>query len=229
MKNKQSIYLFIFLIVSILSGACPAFSQETGFWTEKPAGLYNNTSFGIVTFRGNLLTGMQTTFGYKLNPHIAFGGGIGLERYTNMPTYDTLTANLSLLPIYAEVRWTILDKRVSPVIAVDGGYKVLLNIPSSQLQTWTYTAFPGFAWTDYSVYDTYTQGGFFIAAEAGVKANVWERLNLYLSINYSFWSIAGDHHVWSEEHVGVTTNETHDITHTMAYTDQWTVRLGFGF
>ena len=49
-------------------------------------GLYNNTSFAIVSWKGNLFSGMQTVFGYKFNPHLGLGGGVGIERLRNLPT-----------------------------------------------------------------------------------------------------------------------------------------------
>lgn len=228
MRTHRTVYLYTLIIV-FTCGVHAVIAQENGFWTEKPAGLYNNTTFGIVTFRGNWLTGMETSFGYKLNPHIAFGGGAGVERYTDMPTYDTLSANFSLLPLFGEVRYTVLNKRVSPVLAVKGGYKVLLNIPSSELVTWTQTVFPGFYWIDYSEYDTYTRGGLFFTVEAGVKASIWKRINLCLSVDYSFWSVAGDHHTWSTEYKGGSETDSHEVSSVMSYTDQFVVRIGFGF
>jgi hypothetical protein len=223
-------YRFIILLTGLFLYPILTVGQErSDRWSEKPAGFYTNTTFGIVTGRGNLFTGMQSSAGYKLNPHIAFGGGIGIERYTDIPTYDTLTANLSLLPLFGEIRYTVLNRRVSPVIALSGGYKVLLNVPSSQMITWTQEIYPGYFWNDYYVYDTYTQGGLFFNVEAGVKANVWKRFNLYLSVDYSFWSVAGDHHYWVYQYAAGVTTETHQVTRTVAYTDQFVVRLGFGF
>jgi hypothetical protein len=223
-------YRFILLLTSLCLFPILMVGQEgSDWWSEKPAGFYNNTTFGIVTMRGNLFTGMQSSAGYKLNPHIAFGGGIGIERYTDTPTYDTLTANLSLLPVFAEIRYTVLNKRVSPVIAVSGGYKVLLNVPSSQMISWTEEVYPGYFWTDFYEYDTYTQGGLFFTIEAGVKANVWKRLSMYLSADYSLWSVAGDHHYWMYEHAAGNTTETHEVSRTVAYTHMFVVRLGFGF
>ena len=55
---------------------------------EKPRGLYNNTSFAIASGRGNLFSGMQTLFGYKFNPHLGLGRGVGIERFTKLPTYS---------------------------------------------------------------------------------------------------------------------------------------------
>jgi hypothetical protein len=226
--NKSHLKILSLFILVVFSGGGSAIAQND-WWTEKPTGLYNNTTFGIVSLRGNLFTGMQTIFGYKLNPRFSVGGGIGLERYTDMPTYDTLTVNLSMMPIFAEVRYTAMKTRVSPVVALGGGYKVLLNVPSSQRSVWTETPFPGFLWTNYSAYDTYTEGGFFFSAELGMKANLWKRMYLYLSVNYSYWSVAGDYHLWAEEHTGENVTETHETTRTVAYTDQVMVRLGFGF
>lgn len=238
MKHKPvAILSHAVFLLGVFFGGSMGFAQDTdppvsskqNCMTEKPTGFYNTTTFGMVSFRGNLLTGMQTINGYKLNPHIAFGGGIGLERYRDLPTYDTLSANFSLLPIFADIRYTVLNKKVSPVLAINGGYKVLLNVPSSQMVSWTEVVFPGFFWTDFFDYDTYRRGGFFVTAEIGMKAHVWKRLALCLSADYSLWSVSGDHHHWTVEHASGKITKTHEVSRTVAYTHQFMIRLGFGF
>ena len=85
--------------------------NKKNWLVENSKGFYNVTAFSIDPFKGPVLNGIQTVCGYRLNPFIAIGGGIGLERYVGMNMYDTLTANLSLLPVFAEIRYTILNKK----------------------------------------------------------------------------------------------------------------------
>jgi hypothetical protein len=72
--------------------------SKKDWMAENSKGFYNVTTFSIDMFKGPVLNGMQTICGYRLNPYISIGGGVGLERYVGMNMYDTLTANLSLLP-----------------------------------------------------------------------------------------------------------------------------------
>jgi hypothetical protein len=199
------------------------------WWDVRPSGLYNVTTFSVVTFSGQFLNGMQTIMGYRINPHLAVGGGIGLERFTGQPLYDTVVANLSLLPVFADFRYTILDRTVSPVISVGAGYKVLLNVPSTDVYHWSRNIFPGFLTNDYYVNDTYIRGGFFFTVEAGVRGRVWKRFSLCGSVGYSWWSVSGHQNNWLYQTTGGTTKEYYESSNIVAYTHSFQVRVGFGF
>ncbi|MEI8006168.1 MAG: hypothetical protein WCI48_08170 [Bacteroidota bacterium] len=211
--------------------------SEGGFqrWmVEKPKGLYNNTSFAIVSERGNLFSGMQTIFGYKFNPHLGVGGGVGIERFSNLPTYSYYTGNFTLMPVFAEVRYTVLKTRFTPVIALQGGYKWLVNTPTTQMDEWMEWVYPPIAWNYFYNYDTYTRGGMFAALEIGVNAMVYRRFGLYASVSYSIWSVAGTNHYWvyqaTEMSPGdvsaIATEYTQDV---LAYQSIFLFRLGFTF
>ena len=211
--------------------------SERGFqrWlVEKPRGLYNNTSFAIVSGRGNLFSGMQTVFGYKFNPHLGVGGGIGIERLGNLPTYSYYTANFTFLPVFAEVRYTALKTRFTPVVALQGGYKILVNTPSSQMDEWMTWIYPPFAWNYYYNYDTYTRGGLFANLEIGVNARVYRRLGIYASVDYSVWSVSGTNHYWvynatEFDPVKVTAVVTEYTQAVLAYQGIFLFRIGFTF
>ena len=208
--------------------------KQYSFWDEQNKGIYNLTTFSPISFSGHYLNGVQTIFGYKFNPHLYLGGGIGFERFTSMPTYDNFTANLTLMPVFADFRYVVLKKKISPVLAVDAGYKVLLNIPSTQFILHTDTIFSGSVWTDYYDNDTYKKGGFFITIEAGIKMNIFKRVLIYGSADYSLWSISGNHNFWIYEYLpgsgsGSTLKVSEIVSPTLAYTHIFLVRLGIGF
>jgi hypothetical protein len=201
---------------------------------ENSQGFYNVTAFSIDLFKGPVLNGMQTICGYRLNPYIAVGGGIGLERYVGMNMYDTLTANLSLLPVFAEIRYTILDKKVSPVIALQGGYKFLLNRSSTQVSTWRVDVFPPWAYTIYDEYDYYYEGGFSFTIEAGVRAKIYRRLAIFFSADYSVWSVSGDHYKWTYQYLSAPDGQpkvttSHYTLPTIAYNQMLLFRVGIAF
>ncbi|MCX6287552.1 MAG: hypothetical protein NTY96_10600 [Bacteroidetes bacterium] len=253
--NKTILFIVTVFILILGSGAGRVFAQtdgstkavelatdhrvkgQSGFqrWLdEKPRGLYNNTSFAIVSERGNVFSGMQTAFGYKFNPHLGIGGGIGIERLSNLPTYSYYTANFTFLPVFAEVRYTMLKTRFTPVIALQGGYKVLINTPSSQMDEWMTWIYPPYAWNYYYNYDTYTRGGLFATLEIGVNARVYKRFGVYASVNYSVWSVSGINHYWvynaTEFEPGKITAVVNEYTRgVLAYQGIFLLRLGFTF
>jgi hypothetical protein len=201
---------------------------------EDSQGFYNVTTFSFDFFNGPFVNGLQTINGYRLNPFIAIGGGIGLERYVNMDMYDTFTANLSLLPVFAEIRYTVLNRKVSPVIALQVGYKYLLNRSSTQITAWKVDIYPGYAWTTYNEYDYYTRGGLFFTIEGGVKAKVYKKLAVYLSASYSVGSVSGDHYLWAYEYLSAPGGEPKETTSreihpAFAYAQMLLLRLGIAF
>ena len=230
--------LFLFCLFSahhLLSQPVETTVQNEKNWlTEDKHGFYNVTTFSIDFLEPPVLNGMQTICGYRLNPFIAIGGGVGIERYVGMNMYDTLTANLTLLPVFAEIRYTILNKKVSPVIALQGGYKFLINRSSTEVNTWKEDIFPPFAYRIYDEYDYYYEGGFSFTIEAGVKAKLYQRLAIYFSANYSVWTVSGDYYRWTYEYLSAPGGQPKETTTyytlpTMAYNQMLLFRVGIAF
>jgi hypothetical protein len=236
MKIFVSLLLFcLFSVFQVVSQTVePDIHNKKNWLADNQKGFYNVTTFSLDAFKGPVLNGMQTSCGYRLNPVIAIGGGIGLERYVSMKMYDTLTANLSLLPVFAEIRYSILNKKVSPVIALKGGYKFQLNSSSTAVKTWKVDIFPPYAYYIYDEYDYYYQGGFSFTIEAGVKAKLYQRFGIYLSADYSVWTISGDHYKWTYEYLSapggsVKETTTHYTLPTLAYNQMLLFRVGIAF
>ena len=227
---------FFFVVTSSL------FSQEKEvhqskfrkWMIEKPKGLYNVTTFDFNLSTPPVLNGMQTTFGYKFNPFIGVGAGIGIERFYHIQMYQTFITNLTMMPVFGEVRYTILQKRITPVVALKGGYRFLINYPYTQVSRWTEDIFPGYAWNTYEVYSEYTQGGFAYGVEAGVKARINERLSLYLSAEFTQWSVSGYYYKWTYQHLSAPGGQPSDKTSyfylpTIAYNEVLYIRFGITF
>jgi hypothetical protein len=230
------IFLFLSLFIFIIAG--PALCQETSS-VERPdheliPHWYNVTTISIATTTGQFFNGMQTIMGYRIIPELGVGIGAGVERFSQMPLYDGYKANLSMLPLFADIRYTILRSRVSPVIALNLGYKFLLNIPSTQYTTHTDTVYSGYAWNSYYSLDTYKTGGWFLGAEAGVKMRIARKFFLNAFLGYSLWSVSGTRNEWLYQFLPssqggiqetdiLTTYKSTAITHTFMF------RVGFGF
>ena len=80
-----------------------------GFATIGDAIMVDETRIGSVD--------LTTTHGYQFNSKFFLGGGVG---YTYV--YNNHHDNFSLIPVFADIHYTILDKRITPFIDVKGGY-----------------------------------------------------------------------------------------------------------
>lgn len=96
---------------------------------------------------------ITTTHGYQFNPYLFVGGGVGLQYYHE----DDLT----VVPLFAEVRANFLKNKVSPFAALKVGYSV-------------------------SFYDGDSEDlGFYCAPAVGVRYAVARNLALNFSVGYS--------------------------------------------
>jgi hypothetical protein len=209
----------------------PGLSSKFKWMAEDKQGWYNVTTFSADFFNAPVINGIKSVAGYRLNPYIALGGGIGLERYVNMPTYEELSANFSMMPVFAELRYTMLDRKFSPVVAMQVGYKYMINRSSSQVATWREEAMPP-SYTEFNVYDYYHEGGTMFTVEGGVKMKTYHRLGIYLAVSYSAWSVSGEHYFWTFTHLEapggeVVETSTRTVTPTEAYHQVVLLHLGF--
>ncbi|TRZ70210.1 MAG: hypothetical protein D4R97_08650 [Bacteroidetes bacterium] len=235
-----------FLAVLFFTCCCydPGFGQagtpgkkEDPSFSQKSTGFYNVTTFIPVTLNGQFFSGLQTICGYKVNNYLSIGGGIGYERFNSISTYEDFKADLSLLPVFVDIRYTPLTGKFSPVIAINAGYKVLLNKPSTQIRYDTVHSNVLFveARNDYADYNTYTQGGPFITAEAGVRVMVFKRVGLYLAADYSLWSVSGTYYLTNtldllgSDNIWRRTGYKETTDKSLAYVHVFFVRLGICF
>ncbi|MDE6267822.1 MAG: hypothetical protein K2M04_01940 [Muribaculaceae bacterium] len=77
---------------------------------------------GTGDFDGSSLNEISTTHGYQILPQLFVGAGVGVHLYKFNDAGSDLHYNL---PIYADVRWDILDEtKFTPFIDFKGGYSV---------------------------------------------------------------------------------------------------------
>jgi hypothetical protein len=151
-----------------------------------------------------------------------------------MNMYDDFTANLSQLPVFGEIRYTILNKKVSPVIALQGGYKFMVNESSTQVTSWKQDIWSPYAYRIYSEYDYYNEGGFMFNIEAGARIKMYKRLSLYVAAEYSLWTVSGYFYHWMYEYLdapggSVKETTTYYTLPSMAYTQILLFRFGVTF
>jgi hypothetical protein len=243
MDNKGLLCLLTVILCSLCSFN-PDFGQtnvtdnqkSTPTPVNRQTGFYNVTTFIPVSFNGQFLSGIQTICGYRINSHLAVGGGIGYEHFTSLLTYENFKADMSLLPVFADIRYTFFDQRFSPVIAVDGGYKFMLKkaVTQNRIDT-TLGNIDGIpSRTDYLDNNVFSQGGFFFTAEGGVKARVSKKLALFLSVDYSLWQVSGDYNLTSQTDIlgsdgWVLSNPVTTTENSIAYVHIFFIRLGIAF
>lgn len=75
--------------------------------------------YGTGDFDGSTMNEISTTHGYQVLPQLFVGGGVGVHLYKYES--DGIMCNL---PVFADVRWDILQTKFTPFIDVKGGYSV---------------------------------------------------------------------------------------------------------
>ena len=104
---------------------------------------------------------INTTHGYQFNPHFFVGGGLGLHFMTE---YNTPDMNIALdyrkelldIPIYGNVRWTIINNKVTPFIDGKIGHYVT------------------------------NRGGLYASISFGCRVSIYNTQGINFSIGYSY-------------------------------------------
>lgn len=110
------------------------------------------------------------TNGYMFNEHWAAGAGVGYEVFDH-----------NLFPLFAELRYTLWDDKISPFVTIKGGYSFgsfkARNFDQLYLN-----------WFPYHVYDAELRhyGGFMVHPEIGVKVPLSENSDLLFTAAYRF-------------------------------------------
>jgi len=132
----------------------------------KTNGYYVRLSTGILSGKsGNSNQGslsFHLSNGYQFKNGIAIGIGSGREEL-----------GVVLLPVYADLRFTPLNSRISPYFWLKTGY--CFATPD---QAVTYY--------EYSMTDSKTEGGFLINTGAGISMFTWKRTAINIGIGYRY-------------------------------------------
>ena len=145
----------------------------------KDRGYFNITQFGWMTGDGETMkpvSYLSTTNGFLFNPHWAAGIGAGVDMFSKC-----------LYPLFADVRYTLWDKAVSPFFTLKTGYalkqlgKKRSEYPYNQDVYYRYSK-PSEFYFHHS--DFWNCGGLMFHPEAGISIYISENANLLLSVAY---------------------------------------------
>ena len=231
MKKIFIVILSVFLIPDVF----PQDSKEINirFENKKTKGYFNTTQIGMLMgnrqiadryyypyfgvpilsssyiapyYNYNTRTEMQVspsltmTNGYMFNEHWTAGIGVGFEIFDR-----------NLFPIFADVRYTLWDNKISPFFAVKTGYA----IGSFKKKHYDYLTLDFEPYYAYNA-DFRNYGGFMLHPEMGVKVPLSENADLLFTVAYRYQKIKSK------------VTQTYDI-----YFDEWKHkeslnRLSFG-
>ena len=113
------------------------------------------------------------TNGYMFNEHWTAGVGIGFEMFSH-----------HLFPVFADIRYTLWDNKVSPFFAVKTGYAIG-NLKKKHYDNLNLNFEP------YYVYDAYLRnsGGLMLHPEMGVKVPLSENADLLFLVAFRYQKI----------------------------------------
>jgi hypothetical protein len=188
MKRIYFINLLLLLTLGILAQSGKEVNLNGGnnevnssFNNRKEKGFYNIMHFSLLLgtnqftdgptyFRTAISPSFTITNGYIFNDHWAAGAGVGFEIF-----------NYNLFPLFGELRHTLWDHKISPYVALKGGYS-FANSKAIQYDELYLT------WPPYNINDASLRnyGGFMFNPEVGVKVPLNENSDLLFTAAYRF-------------------------------------------
>ncbi|MGM9753028.1 MAG: hypothetical protein ACI3ZK_03115 [Candidatus Cryptobacteroides sp.] len=108
--------LAIKLLVSraAIAGANSAKAQENNSWFKKGY----SSEYELATAHSFNQNSFATSQGYSFGNGLYVGGGAAFEY--------AVSDNIYMTPVFAELRWSVLDKVVSPYLDVKAGYLIII-------------------------------------------------------------------------------------------------------
>jgi hypothetical protein len=154
---------------------------NSGFNDRKEKGFYNIMNFSLMLGTNQVTNGQTnsriavapsftSTYGYIFNEHWAAGAGTGFEIF-----------NYNLFPFFAEIRYTLWDRKISPFAALKGGYSVA-DFKSKNYDI-LYMSWPPYNLNNASLRN---YGGFMLNPEVGVKVPLNENSDLLFTAAYRY-------------------------------------------
>ena len=188
MKKICFISLGLLITLSIYAQSGKEINPEAGdnkvnsnFNNRKEKGFYNimhvNLLFGTnqfndgpTNFRTTITPSFTITNGHIFNEHWAAGAGVGMEIY-----------KYNLYPLFAELRYTIWDFKISPFVVLKGGYS-FADFNDKHYDELYLT------WPPYNINDISLRnyGGLMLGPEVGVKVPLNENSDLLFTAAYRF-------------------------------------------
>lgn len=107
---------YLFSIITFVAVSLSTYAIQPGYRGFVDYGFL----YGTGDFDGSTMNEISTTHGYQLLPQLFVGGGVGVHLY-KFGAYDYTYYNL---PVFAELRWDVLQTRFTPFVDVKGGYSV---------------------------------------------------------------------------------------------------------
>lgn len=105
-------------------------TQDEEEWenrTWRPQGFKGILEYGQAmnaSNKGVIFNSLFVTLGYQFNRHVFIGAGAGLEQVRYEDNNIQLSFKHKNIPIYGDLQFTILRKRISPVLDCRTGYTV---------------------------------------------------------------------------------------------------------
>ena len=116
------------------------------------------------------------TNGYMFNEHWAAGIGVGFEIF-----------NYNTFPIFADIRYTLRDNKISPFLSFKAGYSFNFS-GTKHYDDLTIDYEPYYLYNA----DVKNSGGLMLHPEIGVKAPLNERYDLLFTVAYRFQTLKSE-------------------------------------
>jgi len=168
--------------------------------SQKTQGYFIQVSASILTGKNDL--GNTTSHSFHLSNGYQFKNGLGVGIGTGLEEMD-----ITLIPLYADVRYYPLKTRISPYAVLKTGYGFAASDKDLEREIY------------YGPVDS--KGGYLFNATAGISLYTWQRLAINIGVGYRYQkiTISQEQYWWG----GPSTKET--VTHF----NRFEIQVGFTF
>lgn len=173
--NRKEKGFYNIMHVSFLLGT-NQFTEGPTYYT--PYGIYSSAyiiappvyHYPYIRTTLTVAPSLNITNGYIFNEHWAAGAGFGFEIFNN-----------NLFPLFAELRYTLWDHKISPFVVFKGGYSFASFKAKHYDELYL-------NWSPYYTTDTRFRqyGGFMFHPEVGVKVPLNENSDLLFTAAYRY-------------------------------------------
>ena len=167
------------LALGLSAGLCASsFAQDQNLPAEtvstSTGSFINITEFGfargIIHENRDQSFGFQTINGFEFNNRVSVGLGVGAEKYLGKAEYDNKVSNLTLLPVFSDVRVYFGKGKLQPFMGQSVGYAFCIDQP-----------------VDYNYFGLYDEkGGIMLSPSFGFRTNGNSKVNYIMNLGYRY-------------------------------------------
>jgi hypothetical protein len=157
---KKFLLVFLILTVTVVYGQS---TNQKGYEGNFSAGF----AFGVGFVEIDRIV-IDIVNGYRFNPYVSIGAGVGYRHYLNDNYINVESFRLVMMPLYGNIKVNFTDTKYAPFLSISTGYSISLIGEGVIYNRWEGS------WGN----------GYFLNPQIGLNVALNEKSALFLSVGY---------------------------------------------